>query len=116
MAWHFPLTSVFSARHVSRGIARRTPSAKRTRRASLEPLEPRYLLDSTVVINELMYHPRVEDGPEWIELHNQQGVDMDISGWRLDGGVDFTFPEGTVVAGSGYLVISADPAAMAAAG
>ena len=83
---------------------------------TLEPLEPRYVLDSTVVLNELMYHPRVDDGPEWIELHNQQGVNMDISAWRLDGGIDFTFPEGTLVEGGGYLVVSADPEAMAGAG
>ncbi len=98
------------------GMGRQAMKRHRLPAVTLEALEPRYVLDSTVVLNELMYHPRVEDGPEWIELHNQQGVDMDISAWRLDGGVDFTFPEGTVVDGGGYLVVSADPEAMAALG
>ena len=82
---------------------------RKTRRNTLEQLEPRYVLDSTVVFNELMYHPRIEDGPEWIELHNQQGVNIDISNWRLDGGVEFAFPEGTVLPQRGFLVISSDP-------
>ena len=89
----------------------RQPSLQNRRgKYTLEALEPRYVLDSTVVLNELMYHPRPEDGSEWIELHNQQGIDMDISGWHLDGGVQFTFSEGTIVPGSGYLIVAADPA------
>ncbi|MCA9264516.1 MAG: lamin tail domain-containing protein, partial [Planctomycetales bacterium] len=83
--------------------------ANRRRSRQVEPLEPRIVLDSTAVFNELMYHPRAEDGLEWIELHNQQGVDFDISGWQLDGGVEYTFPEGTIMDGGGYLVISANP-------
>ena len=82
-----------------------------SKRCHCESLEPRYVLDSTVVFNELMYHP-VDGEPEWIELHNQMGVDMDISGWRLDGGVEFSFPEGTVVPGRGFLLIASDPAAL----
>ncbi len=82
-----------------------------------ESLEPRYVLDSTVVFNELMYDPA---GPtdatlEWVELYNQMSVDMDISGWRLEGGVDFAFPEGTIVPGHDYIVVAADPAALQSA-
>ena len=81
----------------------------------LETLEPRLVLDSTVVFNEIMYNPVGEDaGLEWIELHNQMSVDMDISGWRLDGGVRYDFPEGTIVSGDDYLVIASDPAALLA--
>ena len=83
--------------------------AERKRRNRFERLEPRYVLDTTLVFNELMYHPRAEDGPEWFELHNQQGVDLDISNWRLEGGVEFYFAEGTVVPRRGFLVVSADP-------
>ncbi|NLF39128.1 hypothetical protein GX586_06770 [bacterium] len=69
--------------------------------------------DSVVVFNELMYHP-AQDGAasEWIELHNQMAVDIDLSDWRLSGGVDYTFPAGTIIPGKGYLVIAADPAAL----
>ncbi len=39
---------------------------------------------------------------EWVELNNQMAVDMDISQWSVDG-VGYTFPEGTTVAGGGYI-------------
>ncbi len=78
--------------------------------ACLERLEERRVLDSTVVFNELLYHPIENDQEmEFIELHNQMAVDMDISDWRLEAGVRFTFPEGTVVPGGGYLVVAQQP-------
>jgi len=65
--------------------------------------------DSTVVFNEVMYHPAGDSELEWVELHNQMAVDMDLSGWRLDGGIDFEFSQGAVLAGGEYLVVAADP-------
>ena len=38
--------------------------------------------DSVVVFNEIMYHPEDADGIEWIELHNQMSVDVELSGWE----------------------------------
>ena len=80
----------------------------------MESLESRLVLDSTTVLNEIMYHPAGDDDPEWIELLNQMSVDMDLSGWTLGGGVEFRFPQGTVISGGGYLVISSDPGNMPA--
>jgi hypothetical protein len=77
----------------------------------LELLEPRYVLDSTVVFNEIMYHPLGAEPLEFIELYNQMGVDMDVSSWRLAGAVDFRFVEGTVVPSDGYLVVAENPQA-----
>jgi len=63
-----------------------------------------------------MYHPAVDEPDfEWIELHNQMAVNMDISNWSLAGGIQFRFPEGTVLHGGGYLVVALNPAALAAA-
>ena len=74
------------------------------------------MLDSTVVFNEIMYHPVTDgDSMEWIEFHNQLAVDMDVSDWQLRGGVNFDFPDGTIVPGRGYLVVSSDPDALRAA-
>ena len=83
-------------------------------RLRAEPLEPRLVLDSTVVFNEIMYHPAggADDTLEWIELHNQMAVDMDISNWSLDGGVQFQFPEGTAIPGHDYLVVAINPATL----
>jgi hypothetical protein len=84
-----------------------------------EALEQRVMLDSTVIFNEIMYNPAgtgaASDSQEWVELYNQLGVDVDLSGWSLRSGVDYTFPEGTILTGGGQLVIAADPAALKAA-
>ena len=72
--------------------------------------------DSIVVFNELMFHPTgTETLGEWVELHNQNAVDVDISGWSLADGVDFTFPEATIIKGRGYVVIASDLAGFSAA-
>ena len=72
--------------------------------------------DSTVVFNEIMYHPATNEVEmEWVELHNQMAADMDLSGWFLSGGIRYTFAEGTIVRGGGYLVLGVSPAALAAA-
>lgn len=66
--------------------------------------------DSVVTINELMYNPpRLGARLEWIELHNQMGINMDISGWSLTDGIYYEFPEGTVIPGNEYLVVAIDP-------
>jgi hypothetical protein len=72
--------------------------------------------DSAVVFNEIMYHPITNESQlEWVELQNQMGVDVDMSRWRLDGGIDFTFPEGTVIRAGSYLVIASSPATLSSA-
>lgn len=59
-----------------------------------------------VVINEIMYHPITEeDDDEYIELHNASGQPVDVGGWRLREGVEFTIPAGTVIPAGGYLVV-----------
>ncbi|MBK8001307.1 MAG: lamin tail domain-containing protein [Verrucomicrobia bacterium] len=69
--------------------------------------------DSVVVFNEINYHPTTnESAHEWIELHNQMAIDIDLSAWSVRGGVDFTFAEGTIIPGGGHLVVAANPAAL----
>lgn len=79
-----------------------------------ESLEARRVLDSTVVFNELMYNPVGEESTEWIELHNQMSVDIDLTGWSIRG-VDYSFPDDAWLEGGGYLVIAKDPQRLRAA-
>lgn len=65
--------------------------------------------DSVVVFNEVMYHPRDDDGVEWLELHNQMGVAIDLSGWSLQGGIDYAFPAGAIIPAGGFVVVTTDP-------
>ncbi|MDB6032186.1 MAG: hypothetical protein JWM16_2524, partial [Verrucomicrobiales bacterium] len=72
--------------------------------------------DSTVVFNEIMFHPQTNEAQlEWIELYNQMAVDMDISGWYLTNGISYKFAEGTVIQGGGFLVVALSPADLVAA-
>ncbi len=73
------------------------------------------LADSVVVFNEIMYHPATnEQTLEWVELYDQNSVDVDLSGWRLAGGIDYLFPDGAVIHGGGYLVVAISPATLMA--
>lgn len=71
--------------------------------------------DSAVVFNEIMYHPLTNETElEWVELHNVMSVDMDLSHWSLAKGIDYTFPEGTILRGGEFLVVALSPATLMA--
>jgi hypothetical protein len=72
-------------------------------------------IDAAVIINEIHYHPVAGD-TEWIELHSLSGVDIDMSGWRLKDGVEFTFPSTAKIVGHGYLLVAANPSAASLSG
>ena len=64
-----------------------------------------------IVINEIMYHPPSgENDDEYIEIFNWGTSRTDLSGWRLDGGVRFTFPEGTQIPPGRYLTVARNAA------
>jgi hypothetical protein len=72
--------------------------------------------DATLVFNEIHYHPATnEPAMEWVELYNQLAVDLDVSGWRLDGDIGYTFPPNSRVRGRGFVVVAINPAAFTAA-
>lgn len=64
-----------------------------------------------VVINELHYNgasnPILD---EFIELYNATSAAVDLTGWKLRGGVDYSFPAGTAIPAGGHLVIAQTPA------
>ena len=77
-----------------------------------------------VVINEIHYHPVEEasfdadghplldlsdDVHEFVEIYNPGNEPVFLDGWRLESGVQFTFPSGTTLPARGYLVIAAQP-------
>ncbi|HXG47380.1 MAG TPA: lamin tail domain-containing protein, partial [Methylomirabilota bacterium] len=72
-------------------------------------------VDSVVVFNELHYHPVTnEAASEWVELHNQMAIDIDLSAWEITGDIRYRFSEGTIIPGGGHLVIAGDPVALTA--
>ncbi|MDB6172805.1 MAG: hypothetical protein JWL59_2116 [Chthoniobacteraceae bacterium] len=64
-----------------------------------------------VVINEIHFNS-VDNtlADQFIELYNAGGVPVNLTGWRISGGVDYSFPSGTTIANGAYLLIAANPA------
>lgn len=66
----------------------------------------------SIVINEIMYHPASENPlDEWIELHNPTGTNVNLSGWRISGGIAFNFATNTIIPSGQYLVVAANATA-----
>ncbi|MFO1512378.1 MAG: lamin tail domain-containing protein [Verrucomicrobiota bacterium] len=66
-----------------------------------------------LAISEIMYHPAARpDGRnlEFIELYNSNPWLEDLSGYRIAGDVNYTFPAGTIIAALSYRVVAANPA------
>src|SRR5690606_1409887 len=67
-----------------------------------------------VLITEIMYHPPDEgliqgDEFEFLELKNVGTEDRDISGVHFTSGVQFTFPNGTVLAPGEFMILVSNP-------
>ena len=64
-----------------------------------------------IVINEIHYNPADNTlREEFVELCNPTPTDTDLSFWRLTGGVDYAFPQGTLLLAGRFLVVAQDPA------
>jgi hypothetical protein len=51
----------------------------------------------------------VRESPEsWVELFNRGTNEVNLTGWRLDEGIDFRFAPSTTIAAGGYLVVAKD--------
>ena len=73
------------------------------------------LANGSVAINEIYYKPADKTSPEeFVELHNRGPVAVNLAGWRFTQGIDYTFPQGTVLEPGGYLVVAEDPARLKA--
>ena len=60
------------------------------------------LAKGSVVINEIYYKPADKTSPEeFVEIHNRNPTPVNLSGWRFTQGIDYTFPEGTVLEAGG---------------
>ena len=64
------------------------------------------------VISEIMFKPAARaDGRnlEFVEIYNSNPYSEDLSGFRLSGDIDFTFPPQTLLQGGAFLVVAAAP-------
>src|SRR5437867_11131291 len=62
-----------------------------------------------MVISEIHYHPPKSQGrAEFIEIANAGKSAADLSGWRVAGGIEFTFPAGSRLEAGACLVLCED--------
>jgi len=69
--------------------------------------EPPPYIPENIVINEVVVKA-VDNGPDWIEIKNMEGITVDLSGWGIRDHLnahEYLFPEGTTVAAFGYKVV-----------
>ena len=68
-------------------------------------------------ISEIMYHAvleeAVEESYEFIEIFNTSDSAVELGGWRITGGIDFTFAADASIAPGSYRVIAREPRLLA---
>ncbi|MDD8046542.1 MAG: CotH kinase family protein [Verrucomicrobiota bacterium] len=65
---------------------------------------------AALVINEIHYHPYGASGTgEFVEILNHSDSPVNLSGYRVSGGIDFTFPSGLYLAPHQSIVVVDDP-------
>ncbi|MGE3310063.1 MAG: lamin tail domain-containing protein, partial [Limisphaerales bacterium] len=73
---------------------------------------------SPLAFSEIMYHPLERaDGrnTEFVEIHNADLIDQDLTGHRISGDINYEFPKGFVLPAGGYAVIARNPVDFASA-
>jgi hypothetical protein len=67
-----------------------------------------------IIISEVHYGPQNPDGDlgqlsaddfEYVELYNRSDTAVDLTGWRLTGGINMTLPQGTLIGAEQTLVV-----------
>lgn len=74
------------------------------------PLDP---LRITEILYRPLPGPRDAEAYEFIEVKNTGAVPLDLSGAALLGGIEFVFPEGSMIPPGGFAIAAADPEAFA---
>ncbi|RLD46541.1 MAG: hypothetical protein DRI86_02845, partial [Bacteroidetes bacterium] len=66
---------------------------------------------ASLVIDEIMYNDITDDDSlEYFEIVNNSTTAVNIGGYKVTEGVDYTFPANTIIQSYGYLVIAKDSA------
>ncbi len=65
-----------------------------------------------LIISEIMYHPSPrEDGVnlEFVELFNSSASVVSLNDYRIEGAIQYTFPQGSFISAGSYLVLASAP-------
>ena len=73
------------------------------------------ILPATPVINEIHYNNDVNYiANEFVEIYNPGPDLVNLSGWQLTGGVEFTFPHNTLLGANNYVAVAENPTTLRA--
>ena len=73
------------------------------------------ILPATPVINEIHYNNDVNYiANEFVEIYNPGPDLVNLSGWQLTGGVEFTFPPNTLLGANNYVAVAENPTTLRA--
>lgn len=66
----------------------------------------KYSGEASIMFSGIFYNPKNDDSKtEFLTIYNPGPVTLDISGCKITEGIDFTFPEGTLLeAGESYII------------
>ena len=72
------------------------------------------ITQAQIVINEIMYNSpdAGQDSTEYIELFNNSGTTVDLSGWSFTEGISHVFASGTTIGANDFLLVAGDAQAM----
>jgi hypothetical protein len=67
------------------------------------------VLPELILTREISPPTAASSSPEeWVELYNRSTEPVDMTGWRIEGGIRFEFAPGTVIEAGAYLVVARD--------
>ncbi len=66
------------------------------------------VVNTAIVINEIMFDPIGGSHGEFIELYNKSDAMLDLGGWELQTAVSYVFPSGTQLGPDSHLVVTSD--------
>lgn len=65
------------------------------------------ILGQNIVLTEIMYNSPASDDIEFLEFYNADNETVNLAGWRIGDGIEYTFPNTNLASGE-YLVITND--------
>jgi hypothetical protein len=68
-----------------------------------------------LIFSEIMYHAKARPDArsmDFVEIYNGEAIFIDMTGWRIAGGIDYTFPSGFKLGAGQFVVVAADPDAI----
>ncbi|HEX7861057.1 MAG TPA: lamin tail domain-containing protein [Verrucomicrobiae bacterium] len=66
-----------------------------------------------LTFSEIMYNPAPRtdtNSLEFVEIYNGETIFVDLTGWKIAGGIEYQFPDGFRLEAGEFVVVAADPA------